>query len=230
MMMIVYQASRKARRSLFDRVEWSRSCYAILRSLEKVGVRVQISGLDHVQEVDGPCIFVCNHMSTLETFVLPALLLPHKDITFIIKRSLVKYPVFRHVMSATRPIVIDRVNPRNDLVTVLREGTALINAGKSIVVFPQTTRTARFEPGEFNSLGIKLAKRCGAPVIPVALKTDAWGCGKILKDFGMIDPSRNVYFEFGRQIDVMGRGDREHERVTHFISDHLNEWKQSGER
>jgi 1-acyl-sn-glycerol-3-phosphate acyltransferase len=230
MMMIVYRASRKAKRSLLDRLEWSRSCYSILRSLEKVGVHVQISGLDNVQEVDGPCIFVCNHMSTLETFVLPAMLLPHKDITFIIKRSLVRYPVFRHVMLATQPIVIDRKNPRNDLVTVLRDGTAMINSGKSIVVFPQTTRMTRFNPDEFNTLGIKLAKRSGAPVIPVALKTDAWGCGTIVKDFGRIDPSRIVHFEFGRQIEIRGRGDREHKCVTGFIGEHLNEWQQSGER
>jgi len=48
----------------------------------------------------------------------------------------------------------------------------------SVLIFPQTTRDLRFDPNKFNTLGIKLAKRAKVPVIPVAVKTDAWGMGK----------------------------------------------------
>jgi 1-acyl-sn-glycerol-3-phosphate acyltransferase len=39
-------------------------------------------------------------MSTLETFVLPYLIAPHRPMTFVVKKSLVEYPVFKHVMRA----------------------------------------------------------------------------------------------------------------------------------
>ncbi|MBW2177934.1 MAG: hypothetical protein JRH03_13480, partial [Deltaproteobacteria bacterium] len=47
----------------------------------------------------------------------------------------------------------------------------------SVLVFPQTTRGLRFDPDKFNTLGIKLARRAKVPVIPVAVKADAWGVG-----------------------------------------------------
>lgn len=230
MLVIVYKAAALARRSQLDRVEWSKSCYSILRAIERVGVRVEISGLDNIKEVDGPCIFIGNHMSTLETFILPAMILPHKDITFIVKRSLVRYPVFRHIMISTGAIVIDRKNPRSDLATVLRQGTEEVNSGKSVVVFPQTTRTNRFNPDEFNTLGVKLARRAGVPAVPIALKTDAWGCGKILKDFGRIDPSLAVHFAFGKQVHIRERGASEHAGIIGFIGERLSQWQRSVEK
>ena len=48
----------------------------------------------------------------------------------------------------------------------------------SVWVFAQTTRELLLDPKKFNTLGIKLAKRARVPVIPVAVKTDAWGMGK----------------------------------------------------
>ena len=62
----------------------------------------------------------------------------------------------------------------------------------SVLIFLQTTRELRFDPKKFNTLGIKLAKRAKVPVIPVAVKTDVWGMGKWIKDFGRFDPSKPV--------------------------------------
>jgi len=214
--------------SLLDRVEWAKSSYSIIRSLEDVGVKIEISGLENVEGLDGQCVFVANHMSVLETFILPAILLPYKDLTFIIKRGLIKYPIIRHIMLATDAIVVDRKNPRNDLVKVLRDGVLKVNAGKSVVVFPQTTRSTLFDPKKFNTLGVKLAKRAGVPVIPVALKTDAWGCGSILKDFGRIDPCIDVHLAFGRPLFIRNRGVEEHGSVIDYIDSKLKKWGSSG--
>jgi 1-acyl-sn-glycerol-3-phosphate acyltransferase len=40
-------------------------------ALENVGVRFEITGLDNLKSFEGPAVFIANHMSTLETFVLP---------------------------------------------------------------------------------------------------------------------------------------------------------------
>ena len=62
------------------------------------------------------------------------------------------------------------------------------------------------------------------PVIPVAVKTDAWGAGRIIKDFGPVDKNKKVYFAFGEPMRISGRGAEEHERIIRFIKERLEEW------
>ncbi len=103
-------------------------------------------------------------------------------------------------------------------------GMERLKAGRSIIIFPQTTRTHQFDPEQFNTIGVKLAKKAGVPVIPIALKTDAWGNGRFIKDFGKINPARKVYFAFGAPMPVAGRGTEEHEAVIRFIRANLDLW------
>jgi 1-acyl-sn-glycerol-3-phosphate acyltransferase len=74
-------------------------------------------------------------------------------------------------------------------------------------------------------LGIKLAKRCSVPAVPFALKTDAWGLGKRIKDFGPIRPEKTVRFRFGAPMMVRGSGKEEHSATVEFIQNNLAAWK-----
>ncbi len=224
---IVLRGSAKAKRRHYDTTEWCQSSLATLRALEHVGVDIEITGIDSITSFGGPCVFISNHMSTLETFVLPAIIAPMKDVTFVVKQSLVEYPIFKHIMRSRDPITVGRENPREDLKAVLEGGTERLKAGRSIIIFPQTTRTAVFYPEAFNSIGIKLAKKAGVPVVPIALKTDAWGNGKYLKDYGRIVPSKRVYFAFGKPLTIKDRGAEEHKETTRFIRGKLKEWEAS---
>ena len=221
---IVFRASSLAKRGRYGDSEWAQSSLAIMKALEHIGVVFEVTGADHFVNVEGPCAFIGNHMSALETFVLPCIIEPFKDVTFVVKQSLIDYPIFRHVMRSRDPIVVSRTNPREDLKAVLEGGTARLNAGRSVIIFPQTTRTPDFDPAEFNTIGIKLAKKAGVPVIPIALKTFAWGNGKHLKDFGRIDPSKRVYFTFGEPLTITGNGAAEHGKIIEFISNSLRAW------
>lgn len=221
---IVRNGSSRARRGLFGDADWSRSSLHVLRALESVGVQIEITGTDHFSRLGGPCVFIGNHMSTLEAFVLPTIIQPLKRVAFVVKKSLVEYPVFGHVMRSRSPIVVGRTNPREDLKAVLEGGLERLQAGISIVVFPQKTRSALFDPAAFNSIGIKLAKRAQVPVVPLALKTDAWSNGARFKDFGKIDPAKSVHFAFGRPLTVHGSGAAEHQQVVEFIKDNLVSW------
>jgi 1-acyl-sn-glycerol-3-phosphate acyltransferase len=221
---IVRKNGRKALKGLYGGAEWAESSLAILLALENVGVRIEITGMDNIRRHEGPVVFIANHMSTLETFILPCIIQPVKETTFIVKQSLLTMPVFGPVMRSRDPVVVGRVNPREDLKTVLEEGSKKLAAGRSIVVFPQSTRSLDFKPDEFNTLGIKLALKAGVPVVPIALKTDAWGTGKIMKDFGRIDRSKKVHFAFGDPMAVEGRGADEHRKVLAFIGDNLAKW------
>jgi 1-acyl-sn-glycerol-3-phosphate acyltransferase len=221
---IVFTGSSRAKRGDYDGAAWASSSLETLRAFERAGGVFEIDGIDNFRTLDGPCIFIGNHMSTLETFVLPVIIQQFKPVTFVVKQGLVDYPVFKHIMRSRDPITVGRRNPRDDLKAVLEGGAARLQAGTSIVLFPQTTRTPVFDPAEFNSIGVKLAKRAGVPVVPIALRTDAWGNGKYLKDFGRIDPAKKVRFSFGPPMRITGRGDEEHQKIIEYICGKLEEW------
>lgn len=221
---IVVKGSRQAKRGPYGTPEWCRDSLYTMRALENVGLKIEITGIEGFTAVQGPCVFIANHMSTLETFVLPTIISSFKDATFVVKQSLVDYPIFKYIMRSRDPITVGRTNPREDLRAVLEGGAERLKAGRSIVIFPQTTRTGVFDPASFNTIGIKLAKKAGVPVVPIALKTDAWGNGTLLKDYGKIDPSLAVHFAFGKPLEIKDRGTEEHEQIIAFISGRLKEW------
>ena len=223
--MIVLKASRQAKRGRYDDAQWIKSSLQTIKALESVGGRFEIDNLPTYRKPESPCIFIANHMSVLETFVLPCLIQPYRDVTFVIKESLLSFPFFKHVMRSRNPIVVGRANPRQDLRTVLQEGRRLLEDNVSVVIFPQTTRSVDFEPSNFNTLGVKLAARANVPVIPIALKTDAWELGRKLKDFGKIRPDKTVHICFGEPLRVHGSGKAEHRIVMDFIMTKLNDWQ-----
>lgn len=219
--MLVFKASRQCQKGKYTNDHWIQSSLNTVRALEAVGGRFEITNMDAIATLNSPCVLVGNHMSILETFVLPCLIQPHRDVTFVIKESLLSFPFFKHVMRSRNPITVGRDNPRADFKTVLNEGWRRIKADISVVIFPQTTRSVSFDPKKFNSLGVKLAKRCKVPVIPVALKTDAWGTGKRFKDFGKIHPHKTVRIAFGDPITVTGSGKEAHKFIADFIAGKL---------
>ncbi|HKL25414.1 MAG TPA: lysophospholipid acyltransferase family protein [Desulfuromonadales bacterium] len=223
---LVLRSSRLATRGDYDLAAWQASSIESLKILENVGCQIHITGLQHLAEIDEPCVFIGNHMSTLETFALPAILLNGKtDLTYVVKRSLTEYPFFKHVMNTRNPIVVDRVNPRDDLKAVMTEGTQRLESGYSVIIFPQHTRSVELTPDTFNSIGVKLAARTGAKVVPVALLTWAWSQGRFLKDFGPLIPSRPIHFAIGKPMAISGKGQQEHEQVIRFIQEHMEKWR-----
>ena len=224
---VVFRASRKAKRHRYDDSLWFQSSLECFRLLEGVGVRFEVSGIANMKRVRWPCVIIANHMSALETVVLPTMIMPYGRVTFIVKQSLLEYPVFRHVMRSRDPIAVSRTNPRADLKAVLEGGMERLAKGISIIVFPQTTRTHTLDPAQFSSIGVKLAQKAGVPVVPLALRTDAWGNGKRLKDFGRVDPALPVHFAFGEPIEVQTRRSEEHQQVIRFISGKLEEWREN---
>ncbi len=222
---IIYRASRAARLGAdYGDDAWGRSSLSVLEALEKVGVTIQTTGLSFLKQTPGPVIFVGNHLSVLETVVLPALIIPYKSVTFVVKESLIHVPVFKHIMRSRNPIVVTRSNPRHDLKVVLDEGCDRLSRGVSIIIFPQTTRSP-FNPEQFSTIAIKLARKADVPIIPLALLTDAWENGRMMKDFGRIKPNRKVHFAFGEPMKVEGKGNDTHQAVIDFIQEHLAFWQ-----
>jgi len=193
----------------------------ILDMMRDVGCKVTIKGKENLKNLKPPCVFIANHMSTLETLVLPGVIGEEFRVTFVVKSSLLKYPFFGKILSALNPIPVSRKNPKEDYKIVMQEGLKRLQEGISVIVFPQATRESIFDPSKFNTLGIKLSKKANVPAVPVALRTDAWGIGRIFKDFGKIDPSKPVCFFIGKPLYIEDKGLKEHLQIIEFIEQSL---------
>lgn len=223
---VVLKAGFRAKRGVYTDQLWGLDSLRIVQLLEEAGLQFEVSGLDNLEKLGKPCVLIGNHMSIMETLILPIIILPYTDVTFVVKDSLLNYPVFKHVMRSRNPVAVTRTNPRQDLKTVMSEGPDRLANNISIVVFPQTTRSTGFDPEHFGSIGTKLAKKADAPIIPFALKTDAWQNGRTLKDFGKLAPEIPVKVAFGKPLEITGKGSDQHQQVVDFIADKLREWKQ----
>src|SRR5512133_1565053 len=206
---IVLKTRRQAKKKLYDSQAWVDSSIYIFRFIEKSGGVFHITGLQNITRSNGPVLFISNHMSTLETMIFPGIIAPLREVTFVVKESRVRHPLFGDVMRSREPIVVGRTDPRKDLEAVMNGGLERLSKGISIIIFPQSTRSLEFKPEEFNSIGVKLAKKAGVPVIPVAIKTDFWGNGKLVKELGPIDSKKTIHIRFGEPFSITGNGKEE---------------------
>ncbi len=211
-----------ARRGDFDMETWHKAAFHIFKILEESGGRFSIRGLSSFRKTEGPVVFVSNHMSTTETLILPAMIYPYKNPVFVIKEQLLHIPFFGAFLQEC--IAVTRKSPSEDFKQVMTMGAEMISKGYSIIIFPQATRNVTFDPSTFNTLGIKLARRSNVPVIPLALKTDFWKEGKIVKDLGPLDQKKILHFEFGEPMNIEGNGKKEHEQIVSFIKSRVEAW------
>ena len=203
---------------------WYERSIEIFRGMEKVGGRIEITGLDILKGLTGPVVYVGNHMSSLETVILPCIFLGYGRLCFVMKEELTTMPLFGPVVSANKPITVGRANGKADLEKVLREGAQRLQDGRSVCIFPQGTRSAAFDPKKFNSLGSKLAHRAGVPIVPFAVKTDFWSQGWPIKDLGWIRPERPVKVAFGPLIPAGTDSKQSHAACVAFVQERLAAW------
>jgi len=196
-----------------------------VKLVEAVGGKLHLRGLNHLRERQGRAtVLVGNHMSLLETALFHAILRPHIDFTFVIKESLFDVPWFGDIMRTLEAIPVKRDNPRDDFKTVLTLGKERLERGKSVLLFPQGTRSEALNMGHFNTIGIKLARAAGVEILPFALKTDFLANGKWIRDMGPVRRKRHIWFEFGPAAPVEGSGKEQHEAIIAFIADRLKQW------
>ncbi|MGB0391017.1 MAG: lysophospholipid acyltransferase family protein [Salibacteraceae bacterium] len=208
----------------FDTQTWAKRSMDILHLTEDCGAKIHIEGLDNILKPETPVVFISNHMSMMESMIFPGLIASKREVTFVVKSSLTKHTLFGPTMRARKPIAVDRKDPIADFKTVMADGVEAIKNGTSVVIFPQSQRMVEFDASKFNTLGIKLAKKAKAAVIPVAIKTDFWGNGTLAKDIGALKRNKPVYIKFGEPFMIEGPGKKEHQHVIDFIQTNLGTW------
>jgi 1-acyl-sn-glycerol-3-phosphate acyltransferase len=223
---IIFHGAKMARTNRYTRQHWFNLSRNLMKLTEDQGVRIHVTGLDNVRKHDGPVVYVSNHMSMMETVAFPCLLLKKNDLCIVLKQQLADLPIFGTLVTGFRSIAVSRDKPMEDYKKIIRQGTAALKEGYSVLIFPQSTRTVNFNPEEFNTVGVKLARKAGVPVVPVALKTDCWKPGRFVKYLGPFDREIPVHLKFGEPRPIKSRnGKEENDVIIEFIQKNLKEWR-----
>ena len=127
------------------------------------GVRYTISGIENLPA--RACVVVSNHQSSWETIFL-ATLFP--QLSILLKRELLRIPLFGWALALTRPIAIDRASPRAALKQMVETGARRLASGCSVLVFPEGTRVSAGQAIRFSRGAAQLAIQCGVDLVCVA--------------------------------------------------------------
>ena len=140
---------------------WSRGI------LKVTGVTLTVEGRENIPQ-GGPCVFVGNHRSYYDIpLLLAGLDKPHG---ILAKEELEKIPLLNRWMKLLGCVFVQRDDVRAS-VRALNDATAIVQGGKSFVIFPEGTRYKGEEggAGEFKNGAFRIAVKTGAPVVPVAI-------------------------------------------------------------
>ena len=140
---------------------WSRGI------LKVTGVTLTVEGLENIPK-EGPCVFVGNHRSYYDIpLLLASLDKPHG---ILAKEELGKIPLLNRWMKLLGCVFVQRDDVRAS-VRALNDATAIVESGRSFIIFPEGTRYKGEEggAGEFKAGAFRIAVKTGAPVVPVAI-------------------------------------------------------------
>lgn len=140
---------------------WVRFNLWMLKAVCRLDFEVQ--GRENIPPEPG--VILCKHQSAWETIALQVIFPP---LVFILKRELLRLPIWGWAMATLKPIAIDRSHKTAALKQILNEGVKRLQQGLWVVVFPEGTRIAPGKKGHYGASGAMLAHRAGCPAVPVA--------------------------------------------------------------
>jgi 1-acyl-sn-glycerol-3-phosphate acyltransferase len=143
---------------------YARSSLWLLRVI--CGTTVQWRGREKLPH--GSYIVACKHQSAWETFAL-FLLLP--DPAYVLKRELMRLPLFGWLARKAGMIPIDRGAHGSALARLMAAARKQIARGRQIVIFPEgTRRPIGAEPNYLPGVAL-LYSETGLPCVPIALNS-----------------------------------------------------------
>ena len=128
------------------------------------GWKIRVEGLGHLPA--SGAILAANHQSLVD-IPLCISAIP-REVRFLAKRELARIPLFGGAMAKAGNLFIDREDPR-DAVHLVREATERMGRGQMVVIFPEGTRSRDGSLGEFRPGAFYLARKTGAPLLPVLI-------------------------------------------------------------
>jgi 1-acyl-sn-glycerol-3-phosphate acyltransferase len=165
------------------------------------GVQYRVHGLEYLPtaaDSQAAVLLAPKHQSTWETFAFPAIM-PH-PLAYVFKRELLWVPFFGWAIGRMDMIHINRGRRTEAWSKVLEQGRRLMGQGNWVIMFPEGTRAARGEKGEYKTGASRLAVTAGVPIVPIAVTSArCWPRKSWLLRPGLIEVS------IGRPIPSVGR-------------------------
>ena len=157
------------------------------------GLDYKVSGLDNLPAA--PFIALVKHQSAWETMSLLFLLPPH---SWVLKKELLRIPIFGWGLALAKPIAIDRSQSKAALKQLLQQGKDRLEDGLCVVICPEGTRMAPGVTGKFNAGGSMLASQAKVPIVPIAHNS-----GSFWQRKGFIKRPGTIQVVIGEPIDSM---------------------------
>lgn len=168
------------------------------RAMEKIpkilGVTFSVTGEENILR-DRAAIYVSNHQSYPDPVFI------FKPMGFIFpvlcKKEVQKIPLVSAWLKVFDCVFIDREDARSSVAS-LKEAAELVNSGKSMMIFPEGTRSYSNELGEFKSGAFKIAEKTRAPIVPVRLHN---ACDVMRRGSGKLCKA-DIRIDFLEPIDI----------------------------
>lgn len=133
---------------------------------DMAGVEFIVEGKEKVP-TDEPVIYTPNHAGL---FDIPAVILGAPSVPiFMAKKEIASFPLVKDWMWVMDCVFVDRGN-KKQARSSLHNAIEMVSNGRSIVVFPEGTRSKTGELGEFKGGAMKIAMETGAKIVPVYLE------------------------------------------------------------
>lgn len=165
-----------------------------------------------------PQVFMSNHLSDFD--ILVALAHIPGQFRWIAKKELFRIPIFGPAMRRAGYIEIDRQDHRRAMQS-LDDAAEKIRQGRSVMTFPEGTRSKDGKMKPFKSGTFHLAIKSGAPIVPVTII----GTAEIMPKRSLRIRPGKVTLVIDRPIDVseytIENKDELVERVRSIISGNL---------
>lgn len=169
-------------------------------------VRVRMEGLENIDPKQ-TYIFAGNHASQFDIFAFQGYF-PY-DFRWIAKKELFRLPVFGQAMQQVGYIAIDRSQGRQAMKS-LDDAAAKIAAGKSVLIFPEGTRSSDGRLQEFKAGAILLAIKAGVPIVPVGFN----GSYLVLPKGKILANSGEIVLRIGTPIATQGFKARDKQQLA----------------
>ena len=115
--------------------------------------------------LEGPAVYVANHVSWFDVFALGAVL---PRVSFVAKKELEKLPIFGQACRAAGIVFIERGNRRAAFDTY-KAAADKVREGRSVVVCPEGTRGRDYHLRSFKKGPFVFAISTGAPIVPTVI-------------------------------------------------------------
>ena len=130
------------------------------------GIRVQVSGLDHIP-AGVSCIFLSNHVSNLD----PPVMLPvlPGQCSVLLKKGLMRIPFLGTAMRLGKFVPVERGRRREAAQASISAAEDALRSGLHVLFFAEGTRSEDGRLLTFKSGPFYLAMGTGALIVPIAI-------------------------------------------------------------